>query len=706
MPTPVSRPANYSLPFASSGTKNTIPVASTGTGAASFTDGFPAVTMMPITAGGVPPQGKDFNGILYDITSHTIWLNAGGQYQFDSALSTAIGGYPAGMVLQNTAGTSAYVSAVNNNTTDFNATPSSIGTLWLPWAGAAVIPAPNTIVFNSNISPSLSNAAIQFLDTATSGTQVVTITASGLTPGQMALSIANIGGGTAQFKNSSGVYVNFKASTASGGIVSAQSWASLLSAGITQGIWGNATSYGSAVQPTATTGGWYGTAKILTLSATQVVIAWADYGTSSGNASSQVSLVVWNPTTKTAGTAVTLATVYAQGDIFLYQTGASTFAVFGGQFATTAGGFPPTGAVCTVAGSSIATGTVATGPAGILGTGSTGGLLTSGCALSTSTFVFGYQASSSTVAAAQVLVATVSGTTVTFGTLQSLGGATSATPAAPSVMALSATSGVALGITSGTTSQQIAFTISGTTITPGTAVAMPASTNLLTPSGVTNGVLALKAGSAGLTAMASTVSGTTITAGSSATISASGSITNDPQGILPTQAGIGSGNNAGAICVYSAGGQFAYVGAVGMIPFSITGTVITIGTTLLSGHVVLPSLAPDGTWGYVDTTSGNIGTFTISANAIALGATIGTVAALAAHSGLSSANAAYMAAFESYSSTHMCAFIQVSGVWYPYYGAKVSAGNSGPKYTINTAGDAIMAVGSGLVIGNLQSNFK
>lgn len=135
MPTPVTRPSNYSLPFANSGTKNTIPTASTGTGAASFTDGFPAVTMLPITAGGVPPQGKDFNGILFDITSHTIWLNAGGQYQFDAALSTAIGGYPAGMVLQNNAGTASFVSAVANNTTDFNSTPSSIGTLWLPYSG-------------------------------------------------------------------------------------------------------------------------------------------------------------------------------------------------------------------------------------------------------------------------------------------------------------------------------------------------------------------------------------------------------------------------------------------------------------------------------------------------------------------------------------------------------------------------------------------
>lgn len=133
----ITRPTNLTKVFASAGAKNTIPVASASP-KASYTDGFPPVTMLPLPSGGVPPEGKDFNGVLYDITSHTLWVNAGGQYQFDAALSTAIGGYPIGMVLQNTAGTTSYISTVNGNTTDFNSTPSSIGTLWLPYAGADV----------------------------------------------------------------------------------------------------------------------------------------------------------------------------------------------------------------------------------------------------------------------------------------------------------------------------------------------------------------------------------------------------------------------------------------------------------------------------------------------------------------------------------------------------------------------------------------
>lgn len=134
----ISRPNNLTKAFASAGSKNTIPVA-TASPNASYTDGFPPVTLLPIPSGGVPPDGKDFNGILYSITTHTLWVNAGGQYQFDAALSTAIGGYPIGMVLQSNDGLTSYVSAVNANTTDFNSDPSSIGISWLPYAGGGAV---------------------------------------------------------------------------------------------------------------------------------------------------------------------------------------------------------------------------------------------------------------------------------------------------------------------------------------------------------------------------------------------------------------------------------------------------------------------------------------------------------------------------------------------------------------------------------------
>lgn len=135
---PITRPVNLQTPFAASGTKNTIPVPSQigiTPGAASFTDGFPPLTFTPIAAGGVPPAGADFNGILNELSSHTVFQNAGGRYRFDATLAAAIGGYPVGFVLQDDAGLNEYVNILAANTTNFNTTPASIGVSWIPYSG-------------------------------------------------------------------------------------------------------------------------------------------------------------------------------------------------------------------------------------------------------------------------------------------------------------------------------------------------------------------------------------------------------------------------------------------------------------------------------------------------------------------------------------------------------------------------------------------
>lgn len=139
MVTPLVKPATLVEPFAKTGAKNTIPVTASATpGLASLDTGFPPLTMVAVGAGGVPPSGLDFNGIFNWITQHTAWLNAGGQYTFDATLAAFIGGYPVGMVLISTDGLSSYVNVLANNSTDFNATPASIGVSWMPYGGAAV----------------------------------------------------------------------------------------------------------------------------------------------------------------------------------------------------------------------------------------------------------------------------------------------------------------------------------------------------------------------------------------------------------------------------------------------------------------------------------------------------------------------------------------------------------------------------------------
>lgn len=102
MPAPSSPPVIV-IPFANAGARNSIPVPSqigVNDGAASLTDGFPPRTMLPIPPG-IPPDGKDLNGILFDATSHIVWMQAGGRYYWDSAVAAA-GGYPLYALLAST----------------------------------------------------------------------------------------------------------------------------------------------------------------------------------------------------------------------------------------------------------------------------------------------------------------------------------------------------------------------------------------------------------------------------------------------------------------------------------------------------------------------------------------------------------------------------------------------------------------------------
>ncbi|WP_407226383.1 gp53-like domain-containing protein [Enterobacter roggenkampii] len=125
-----SIPARVPVPFADQGTKNAIPVNSqigVKDGAASYTDGFPPLTMTPIAAGGIPPAGGDFNGILNAITQSLRWACAGGLYSYDDAFSSSIGGYPKGALIQNAAGDVVWL-----NTTDDNSTNPDTGTGWIP----------------------------------------------------------------------------------------------------------------------------------------------------------------------------------------------------------------------------------------------------------------------------------------------------------------------------------------------------------------------------------------------------------------------------------------------------------------------------------------------------------------------------------------------------------------------------------------------
>ena len=120
-------PKLLTKPFASEGLRNSIAedvTETTPANAATYTKGFPAVTMTPIAVGGQPPSGKDMNGILYELSSHIVYINKGGSYKFDADFCEEIGGYDIGCVLQSDDSLSLYVNTLPNNKTNPNTSNS------------------------------------------------------------------------------------------------------------------------------------------------------------------------------------------------------------------------------------------------------------------------------------------------------------------------------------------------------------------------------------------------------------------------------------------------------------------------------------------------------------------------------------------------------------------------------------------------------
>ncbi|EQA5683133.1 phage tail protein [Cronobacter sakazakii] len=128
-------PSRITKAFGVNGLKNAIPVdssaATDNSGVATFDKGFPPITMQPLSAGGIPPSGKDMNGVLYSATLQQQWQNAGMTYPFSQDFSDAISGYPKGAIVPSSVYTGQWL-----NLNEANGTPpeSSTGasTGWVP----------------------------------------------------------------------------------------------------------------------------------------------------------------------------------------------------------------------------------------------------------------------------------------------------------------------------------------------------------------------------------------------------------------------------------------------------------------------------------------------------------------------------------------------------------------------------------------------
>lgn len=139
--------------FAASGDKNTIPASDGGTGAASFAAGFPPKTALPLNAGGVAPDRKDFNGIFNILSQFAEFQQSGGTFGYSATQDYTKGAVVTDgstgalyvCILANGPGTSAGVKALTNasywrrlmdaSTVMTGATSSTAG-------AAGVVPAP------------------------------------------------------------------------------------------------------------------------------------------------------------------------------------------------------------------------------------------------------------------------------------------------------------------------------------------------------------------------------------------------------------------------------------------------------------------------------------------------------------------------------------------------------------------------------------
>ena len=125
-------PSKLPIPFAASAGASyirSIPEASQiliTPGAASLTDGFPPLNFAS-SAGYIPPDGKDFNGILNWISSWARWTAAGGLVPYDAAFQTAIGGYPNNAVVLSASSSTIWVSTIDDNMSD----PDTGGANWM-----------------------------------------------------------------------------------------------------------------------------------------------------------------------------------------------------------------------------------------------------------------------------------------------------------------------------------------------------------------------------------------------------------------------------------------------------------------------------------------------------------------------------------------------------------------------------------------------
>ncbi len=137
-------PAKQGVPFGVNGNRN--PIGATtpaGDNSASYDVGFPPITMILKSAGGLPPKGQDMNEILYELSALARWGSTGAINRFDPSFASAIGGYPQDAQVLSNDGNIIWRSLVDNNANNPNSNSSGwVATPSNPYPVGAPIPWP------------------------------------------------------------------------------------------------------------------------------------------------------------------------------------------------------------------------------------------------------------------------------------------------------------------------------------------------------------------------------------------------------------------------------------------------------------------------------------------------------------------------------------------------------------------------------------
>jgi hypothetical protein len=122
----MANPTLLTSPIAENGDKNVIP-ASTGatTGLLDQEHGFQQINELPLQAGGLPPQRKDFNGVFYLLSGILYMAQRGYTFEFDNTLP-----YVVGCIVRDTDGK--LYRCINDVSAD-GPNPSADTTNWVPY---------------------------------------------------------------------------------------------------------------------------------------------------------------------------------------------------------------------------------------------------------------------------------------------------------------------------------------------------------------------------------------------------------------------------------------------------------------------------------------------------------------------------------------------------------------------------------------------